>query len=220
MKNMHRTLTAATALLALCSISAAQAQIFVVNSGSGRIGEYTTSGAPIHTSLITGLNNPAGLVVSGGDIFVANAVSAGTIGEYTTAGATVNASLITGLNYPLGLAISGGDIYVANGHGTTIGEYTTSGATVNASLITGLDDPYALAVSGGDIFVANTYPSGEICEYTTSGATVNAALITGLDYPWGVVVESTPDETPTVALLAGALGGCLLWRWRTSATFV
>ena len=179
MKNMHRTLTAATALLALCSISAAQAQIFVVNSGSGRIGEYTTSGAPIHTSLITGLNNPAGLVVSGGDIFVANAVSAGTIGEYTTAG-----------------------------------------ATVNASLITGLDDPYALAVSGGDIFVANTYPSGEICEYTTSGATVNAALITGLDYPWGVVVESTPDETPTVALLAGALGGCLLWRWRTSATFV
>ena len=113
MKNMHRTLTAATALLALCSISAAQAQIFVVNSGSGRIGEYTTSGAPIHTSLITGLNNPAGLVVSGGDIFVVN-YGSGTIGEYTTAGEPVNASLVSGLNGPKFLEVSGGDIFVAN----------------------------------------------------------------------------------------------------------
>jgi hypothetical protein len=47
------------ALLGLCSISAANAQIFVPNYFSNTIGEYNaTTGAPINASLVTGLNGP------------------------------------------------------------------------------------------------------------------------------------------------------------------
>jgi hypothetical protein len=75
-----------------------------VNNGSGTIGEYTTAGVPVNASLVSGLNDPYGLAVSGGDIFVANTYP-GEISEYTTTGAPVNTSLITGLDYPWGVAV-------------------------------------------------------------------------------------------------------------------
>ena len=37
--------------------------IFVANNGNGTIGEYTTSGATVNPSLISGLNGPFGLAV-------------------------------------------------------------------------------------------------------------------------------------------------------------
>lgn len=152
------------------------------SAGNGGVGEYTTSGATVNASLISGLNGNLGdVAVSGNDIFVVNN-SAGTIGEYTTSGATVNTALITGLNHPLAMVISGNDIFVLNQGAGTVGEYTTSGATVNASLISGLGIPFSfwpageLAISGNDLFVAN-YNANVIGEYTTSGATVSASLI-------------------------------------------
>ncbi len=101
----------------------------------------------MNAALISGLNSPFGIAVSGADLFVAN-LGNGTIGEYTTAGATVNAALISGLNQPFGIAVSGSDLFVANGGNGTIGEYTTSGATVNAALISGLIAPQGIAISG------------------------------------------------------------------------
>jgi hypothetical protein len=127
-------------------IAVSGGDIFVVNYGSGSIIEYTTAGATVNPSLVSGLNrSPSGLAVSGGDLFVANLYS-GTIGEYTTGGATVNASLVSGLSGPDGLEVSGGDIFVVNNSTGTIGEYTTGGATVNASLVSGLDGPECLDV--------------------------------------------------------------------------
>ena len=128
-------------------------QFNVANPSQTSVAEYTTDGELVNASLITGLPGPAGIVESGGDLFLLNYWT-GTIGEYTTSGAVVNASLVTGLNSPSDIAVSGGDLFVANNWGGTIGEYTTSGATVNASLIsTGpefLSD--GLAVSGGNVF--------------------------------------------------------------------
>jgi len=114
--------------------------------GEDTIGEYTTSGATVNASLISGLTGPDGIAVSGSDLFVVNLLD-GTIGEYTTSGATVNAALISGLSFPEGIAVSGSDLFVANTGSGTIGAYTTSGATVNASLISGLSTPVFLAVS-------------------------------------------------------------------------
>ncbi len=108
MKNILRTLMTATALPGQCLIDTAQAQIFVGSQGGAygeNIGEYTLAGATINASLITGLNSPAGLALSGEDLYVAN-YGVGTIGEYTTAGATVNTSLVPGaLDYPWGVLV-------------------------------------------------------------------------------------------------------------------
>jgi hypothetical protein len=119
----------------------------LVANQNNTIGEYTTGGATVNASLISGLglNNPMGIAVSGGNIFVAN-LGNNTIGEYTTAGARVNASLVAGLNNPIGIAVSEGNIYVANFGNGSIGEYTTAGATVNASLISGLNNPTYLDI--------------------------------------------------------------------------
>jgi hypothetical protein len=169
---------AAVALLTTPSL--VLANLFVVDTGTmtprtGTIGEYTNSGVPINASLISGLNEPRYIAVSGGFIYVSTAD--GTIGKYTTSGATVNPSLITGLNGPLDLVVSGNHLFVGNNFGGTVGEYTTSGATVNASLISGLDRPTGLALSGTKLFVSGTLGVGE---YTTSGAVINPHLIPDL----------------------------------------
>jgi pectin methylesterase-like acyl-CoA thioesterase len=44
------------------------AQIFVVNSQTGTIGEYTTSGATVNPALVSGLSLPQGIAVSGGNL--------------------------------------------------------------------------------------------------------------------------------------------------------
>jgi hypothetical protein len=98
----------------------AHAQIYVVNANlglSGTIGEYNLDGTTVNASLVSGLNAPEGLAMSGGDLFVVN-YGNNTIGEYTTSGGTVNASLVSGLSYPDSLAMSGGDLFVANNNGT------------------------------------------------------------------------------------------------------
>jgi hypothetical protein len=167
-------------------------QIFETNIASNTVGKYTTAGATVNASLVSGLNYPFTIAVSDTHVFVTN-YNSGTIGKYTLAGATVNAALITGLNSPFGIAVSGTNLFVVNFGNGTIGKYTTSGATVNAALITGLYGAYGIAVSGGNLFVvdAGAPTGGTIREYTIAGATVNETLITGLDFPFGIAVSGT-----------------------------
>ena len=92
-------------LLASLSPSASRAggTIFVTNELDNTVGAYTTSGATVNAALISGLNDPFGIAVSGSDLFVVSAGGTpgnGAIGAYTTSGATVNAALILGLNFP------------------------------------------------------------------------------------------------------------------------
>ena len=62
--------------------------LFVTNNNIQTIGEYTTSGAVVNASLVSGLNYPTRVVVSGSDLFVLEDGNS-TIGEYTMSGATV-----------------------------------------------------------------------------------------------------------------------------------
>jgi PEP-CTERM motif-containing protein len=184
----------AALLLALWAMPATAGQIFVSNAATGTVGEYTTAGATINASLLSGLNSPAGIVVSGSNLFVAN-YDTGTIGKYTTSGATINANLVTGLNGPLGIALSGGRLFVVNNGSNTIGEYDAdTGAVVNASLISGfvgLHSLYAIAASGTDLFVTNLANPGTIGKYTTGGAVVNVALVSGVGNAFGIAVSGS-----------------------------
>jgi hypothetical protein len=170
-----------TALLgSLLSSSIARAgTIFVTNNSTGTIGEYTTSGATVNASLITGLSNPGSLTLSGSNLFVGNgSPNNTTIGEYTTVGATVNAALISGLNNVHQISSFGSNIFVANGNPTnTIGEYTTAGSTVNSALISGVNVAHGAASNGANIFVLNNANgntgTGFISEYTLAGGLVN-----------------------------------------------
>jgi uncharacterized repeat protein (TIGR03803 family) len=182
----------AFALLFLGAGPVLAGDVFVTNKTNNTIGEYTSTGETVNAALITGLNFPTDVAVSGGFLYVTSVnggSGAGTIGQYTLTGGTVNAALVTGLNGPADVVVSGGNLFVANAFSGTIGEYTTSGATVNATLITGLSTPQDLVVSGDNLFVANL-GSNTIGQYTTSGVTVNAALVTGLNGPVGIAVSA------------------------------
>ncbi len=116
---------------ALSPTTARGQDIYVTNEGASTVGEYTISGGTVNPSLVSGLDYPQGVAVSGSNLFVTNRYG-DTVGEYTTSGKTVDAALISGLSSPVGIAVSGSDVFVTNPSIGTIGEYTTSGGTVNA----------------------------------------------------------------------------------------
>lgn len=180
-----------------------------VASGGGFVGEFTTSGAIVNNSVISGFP-VGGLAVAGDNLLVENGLN-GTIMEYTTSGELVNASLIPGAGGPL-VFDGNGHLFVANEGNGTIGEYTTLGEAINASLITGLSDVASLALDGnGDLFVLS---GGSIGEYTTSGQTVNASLITGLTGAGEIVVAPEPSS---VVLAVLGLGFLCLRRLRATS---
>jgi len=78
------------------------------------VGEYATTGKLINPALVkTGLNNPIGIAVDQGDLFVVNHTGGkngfGTIAEYdATTGAPIlmmSPIVVSGLNGPTGIAI-------------------------------------------------------------------------------------------------------------------
>ena len=110
MKTTIRTLYNSLLIIFLGTLLAKQAhgQIYVnYNGNSGLIGEYdAATGATINASLVSGLNYPYAIAVSGGKLFVANPSPGGggliTIQEYdSTTGAAINTSFISGLNGPV-----------------------------------------------------------------------------------------------------------------------
>jgi hypothetical protein len=197
--------------------------IFVSNFSAGTIGEYTTSGTTVNASLVSGLNGPDGIALSGGNLFVANN-DTGTIGEYNaTTGAPVNPALVSGLSGPAAVALSGGNLFVTDFVSGTIGEYdATTGVPVNPALVSGLGGvPVGIAVSGGDLFISNFIP-GTIGEYTTSGTTVNASLVSGLNQPTLIAVvtpSSVPDFGPGMFLVALVFASLICIHRRMAVTF-
>src|SRR6267143_2435256 len=84
MKTTIRTLWNSLLVVFLGTLLAGQArgQIFVTNTGTGTIGEYDyNTGSTVNASLVSGLNYPWGIAVSGANLYVANN-TAQSIGEY------------------------------------------------------------------------------------------------------------------------------------------
>ncbi|HXC35655.1 MAG TPA: PEP-CTERM sorting domain-containing protein [Candidatus Acidoferrales bacterium] len=188
--------------LALAWIPAAALEgqdLYVANLNNSMIGEYGLDGSTVNAALITGLNRPAGIAISGqNNLYVANYAigipgGPGSVGEYGLDGSTINASLVS-LNYlnPAGLAIYDNTVYAVSQQG--VGEYSISpseGPTINASLISRLNDPTGIAIGFAEdvLFVASGGPDGTIGEYGLDGSIINASLITGLNDPTGIAIS-------------------------------
>jgi hypothetical protein len=88
----------------------ARAQLYVSQIGplpnTGNVEEYNAiTGAAINANFITRLNGPAGLALSGNNLFVANDFST-TVGAYdASTGVAINPSFITGLSGAFGLLV-------------------------------------------------------------------------------------------------------------------
>ena len=163
--------------------------LFVANFNRAQqgVGEYTTSGVTVNSSLIN-VVFASRLALSGSNLFVGTGLR--EIGEYTTSGATINASLISdpSLGSLSGLVVSGSNLFALS-NGKVI-EYTTSGTLVNASLISGLNTSSTMAISGSNLFITDPI-NGTIAEYTTLGTLVNASLISGLSNPVALTVSGS-----------------------------
>jgi hypothetical protein len=156
----------------------------------------------VNPALITGLNYPLGIAVSGGNLFVASGEGPmselSKIGKYTTSGATVNPSLIPELGLISDIAVSGDKVFVVDYIDNLVAEYTTSGALVNPDLITGLFDPSGIAISGDKLFITSSGTDlnqiATVGEYTTSGVPVNPTLITVPNYPLGAGIAVSGEN--------------------------
>src|SRR5262249_44847097 len=127
----------------------------------GIVSEYPSSGgsainAP--NSPNTGLAGPAGLAISGNNLYVAN-----------------QANLPTG-DDPKGTIKGMVGLYNAN-----------TGKAINAQFITGLSKPTGLAVAGNTLYVSSFIPNGTVSAYTanTGAPAPGFTTIPGLSQPTG-----------------------------------
>jgi len=174
------------------------AQLFITNASSGTIGEYSSTGATLNASLLTGLSSPGYLANSGSNLFVVgNTFGAYKIGEYSTAGATVNAALVpSGLNAAGGIAASGATLFVVDQLNESIHEYNTAGTLLAASLIPGLDGLGSIAISGSTLYIPwfdNAGPTfgNWIGAFSTGGTAINSHLISLSNPNNGIAVSGS-----------------------------
>jgi DNA-binding beta-propeller fold protein YncE len=201
------------------AVSGDGTRIFVAttdfNSQNGRIEEYTSAGAAVSTSLITGLGRVSTLVESGGLLYLANN---GPISVYTTGGVLVTSDLIPGVN-ALALAVSGNRLFVSDSTNDHIGEYTTGGVAVNTFLFLGQPEYVTdLAVAGDGLYFLDR-AHGFVGVYDLNTTALNFSLITGIGNgsASGFAV-AIPEPTTYVAIMGGmALVGVMLRRRRQLA---
>jgi len=191
---------------AAVSITQSGSDLFVAYN-NGTIEEYTTSGAVVNASLITGLNfsSGGGLAVSGSNLFITQGL-AGVV-EYGTDGSGGSTPTFnSNVNDGIGIAASGSTLFIANhvdGYADgTVGSFDASGTTNNASLVTDVGDvtPDSVAVSGTTLYIASDPTTGNVLgngggtvtSYSTSG-TVNGGFttITGVYGPVGIAVSGS-----------------------------
>ena len=148
-------------IVVLCAMPRnADAQLYVLLNNVSQIGtvsEYSPKGELINSNFITGLADPAGIAVSGNNLFVTDNVT-DTVGKYdATTGGAINAGFIMGLQSPFAIAVLGNNLFVTYYTGQNhyaVGEYdATTGAAINANLITGLNTTFGLTVLDNKLFV-------------------------------------------------------------------
>ena len=181
--------------------------LYLTEWSTRRIAQYTTSGAIVNASLVSGLDYATKPTFGGnGNMYV---LLAGKISEYTPTGSFVKNINISGLAYPGGLAMDQNYFYISDYGLNKILKYTLGGTLVSSALITGLQSPGDIYLDGdGGLYVINR-GGGAIGKYSTTGVTINSSFVSGLTTPLSFVVVPEP-ATITVTILGLVL--CSLGR--------
>ena len=163
----------------------------------------------MNASLVTGLNGPSYIAVSGSNLFVLN----GTIGEYNaTTGAVVNASLVTGLNdqAPMGIVVSS-LLMIGNWSNGAGGNWSVSGnwsggnapgvsgnaadtATFGAAATSGTSVTVTLDTSSSPQLSAMTFSSTS--SYVLQGSSTNTLTLSATS---GVALVTVSAGSQTIA---------------------
>lgn len=171
-------------VLLLLEHCASAQDLFVADSNSGNIYDFTPSGE--RSTFDTGLVLPFGLGFDpAGNLYVANygnPLSGSYIYKYSASGIrSTFASDFVGA--PIGLAINKtGSVFESDNRGNI---YELNPDGTKSVVAAGLSTPRALAFnSAGDLFVA----AGSIYEFSTNG--VNSVFAAGLHAPFGLAFDS------------------------------
>jgi RHS repeat-associated protein len=165
------------------AINASTGDIYVADSGNGRVDEFSSSAAFIRAFGTSGggrLSGPDGLAVgSGGSIWVADSgnnrvVEFSESGAYEAAFGTEGAGEVQ-FKEPKSIAVAGGDLYVDDFGNNRIEELTSKGVYVRqfgtAAGIGQLKEPARICVDplNGDLVVAD-HGNNRIAVYNQEGA--------------------------------------------------
>ncbi len=162
--------------------------VYWTNFGAGTIGAANLDGGAVDQSVISGADQPEGVVANDQFIYWSNSGN-GTIGRANLDGSDPEQSFITGADGPDLMAIDGRFIYWANLAGNTIGRANLDGSNVEESFITGANEPEAVAVNGQHVYWVN-FGTGTIGRANLDGSGVNQSFITGATEPFGLAIDS------------------------------
>jgi hypothetical protein len=132
-------------------LTVAGGSLFVVNSTTGKsgesIGEYNaTTGATVHSSLVTGLHGRVDIAVSGTSLFVASSATQ-RIDEYDITTGMLVAELVKGLHGPSDIAVFGGDLFVTDAQNQSIDIFSATTGMSEGALPTGpLHGPQGITI--------------------------------------------------------------------------
>lgn len=176
-------------VVCLVSTAAPADNIYVAESGLGRVGKYSTSGAAINPSLITGLTNPRDMrITSSGNLLVTSAgagvVTPSTIGLYTTSGQTLNAALTSTLSvgyFYWSAVLVGTNLVAIVQNSATDPSFSLVGASLtgtNSSFLSTYSKYSESVVSDGTYFYVLDSLFGHIQKFSSAGAALNYDLVT------------------------------------------
>jgi streptogramin lyase len=190
-----------------------QVGIFAPGLGTGSVWRYNLT-TTAFTPLLTGLNQPEGLLFFGGNLYVAEVSNidptqakvskydfVNPISTYIPHGAS--------LNQPTGMAIGpDGQMYVTDVTGFAVRKFNVSNPNINSTFASGsgFNSPTGLAFFAGHMFVSNYgtgSPDGFLSEFDWTTGAYQANVVTGLIIGSAVVAVPEPASFVLFGLPAG-----------------
>jgi PQQ-like domain len=165
--------------------------LFVAQTDSGTIGEYTTSGTTVSTSFITGLGPVRDVAYSNGILYSID--DNGTVDAFDAKTGSVIADSFVQIpsGSGSGIAVLGTTLFVSDPTNGTIGTYNAiTGAVINGSFLSGLSSPRLLSISGDDLIVP-LLSSNSVAEYNATTGALVATFSSGYSSPVGASLSGS-----------------------------